>query len=355
MSPRVPRDELRVLGLTALAVLAFPYLFAEAPVVSDVLNGYAGLATPILIWGIFVMGYDLLHGYTGLLSFGHAAFWGAGGMTVGALIHHAEFSFPLVAVALAVVVGILLAALIGYLSLRRGGIYFAILTLAFGQMIYYTMLGPAGQLTNGEDGLILDASSLFGVIPLDAGLPVLTPLGIIPSWLYAVTGVLTLVSVAVAYRILQSPYGLVFKAIRENEQRASFVGLNVWRYKLAAFVASGAFAGLAGGLHALQAGNASASPFYWIVSGDVVIMSILGGVGTLFGGFIGAGIYLYMDNVASSIGLIGDRWHLLLGVLFVVIVWLFPDGVWGGLRRLRSMVGSDDTTHTQTTDDGGND
>lgn len=346
---RFPRDELRVVALSTLAVLVFPFLFAEMPILSDILNGYAGLTTLILIWGIFVMGYDLLHGFTGLLSFGHAAFWGAGGMTVGVLVEHLGVQFPLLAVVVGVVVSVLLAWLIGFLSLRRGGIYFSILTLAFGQMLYFTMFGPAGSLTGGEDGLLLEYDGFLSVIPLDAGVPLLTPLGIIPSWLYLVVAVISVLSIAMAFRILKSPYGLVFKAIRENERRAEFVGLDVWRYKLVAFVLSGAFAGLAGGLHVLQSGNASASQFYWIVSGDAVIMSILGGVGTLFGGFVGAGVYLYMSNVASSLSLIGDRWHLLLGVLFVAVVWLFPGGILAGVERFRALVSD------RLDDDGGED
>ncbi|WP_255150425.1 branched-chain amino acid ABC transporter permease [Halorarius halobius] len=330
------RDELRIVGITLLGVLVFPYLFAEAPVVSTLLNGYAALTTLILIWGIFVMGYDLLHGFTGLLSFGHAAFWGAGGMVAGMLVEYAGVGYPLVLVVAGVVVSVLLAWLIGYLSLRRGGIYFAILTLAFGQMIFYTVFGPLGGITGGEDGLLLDIPPLLGAIPLSAGVPVLSPLGIIPSWLYVVVGLFAVVSVAVAYRILNSPYGLVFRAVRENEQRAEFVGLNVWRYKLMAFVISGAFAGLAGALFTLYNSSASASSFYWIISGDVVIMSILGGVGTLFGGFVGAALYLYMSNILITF--VGGLWHLLLGVVFVVVVWSFPSGVWGALTTIRDWV-----------------
>ncbi|WP_435195326.1 branched-chain amino acid ABC transporter permease [Natronomonas sp. EA1] len=337
--PSLPGDELKIVGVTFLAVLLFPYLFAEAPVISDLLQGYAGLTTLILIWGIFVMGYDLLHGYTGLLSFGHAAFWGTGGIVAGLLIEYAGIDFPIVLIVAGVVVSLLVAWLIGFLSLRRGGIYFAILTLAFGQMLYFTIFGPLGPITGGEDGLLLEIGGLFGAIPLDAGLPVLTPLGIIPSWLYLLVALITVLSVFVAYRILQSPYGLVFKAIRENEERAEFVGLNVWRYKLMAFILSGGFAGLAGALHTIYAGSASASGFYWIVSGDVVIMSILGGVGTLFGGFLGAGVYLYMSNILITF--VGDLWHLLLGVLFVVVVWSFPGGIWGGINAIREKVSTD--------------
>ncbi|WP_435360737.1 branched-chain amino acid ABC transporter permease [Haloarchaeobius sp. DFWS5] len=343
-------DEGAVILFTLVGVLVFPYLFAGAPVISDVLSGYYGLTTLILIWGIFTMGFDLLHGYTGLLSFGHAAFWGTGSMVAGLLIEYAGIDFPLVVVLVGLLATVFVAWIIGYLSLRRGGIYFAILTLAFGQMLYFTMFGPLGTYTGGEDGLLLEVGGLAGVIPLDAGVPILTPLGLVGSWLYFVVALITVVSVAVAHRILKSPYGLVFRAIRENEQRAEFVGLNVWRYKLAAFVLSGAFAGLAGGLFTVYKGTTSAETFYWLVSGEVVIMSILGGVGTLFGAFFGAGIYLYMSNVLNST--LGSTWHLLLGLMFVIVVWLFPGGLWGGIQRVRTLVsGGDDSGPVRT--DGG--
>lgn len=331
---RVRGSERGVVALTAVAVLSFPYLFAEAPVVSDLLGGYYGLTTLVLIWGIFTMGYDLLHGYTGLLSFGHAAFWGTGGMVAGWLVFFFGISYPLVLVAAGLVASLLVAWLIGFLSLRRGGIYFAILTLAFGQMLFFTMFGPLRGLTHGEDGLLLDVGPLFGAIPLSAGVPVLTPLGLVGSWLYLLVAAFVVASVAVAYRILNSPYGLVFRAIRENEQRTEFVGLNVWRYKLVAFVLSGGFAGVAGALFTVYNGSAAASAFYWTNSGEVVIMSIVGGVGTLFGGFVGAGIYLYMSNVLSTYPLVGELWHLLLGLVFVAVVAVFPRGVWGGFEVL---------------------
>ncbi|WP_439025944.1 branched-chain amino acid ABC transporter permease [Haloarchaeobius sp. DT45] len=343
-------DEGTVVLLTLVGVLVFPYLFAGAPVVSDLLNGYYGLTTLILIWGIFTMGFDLLHGYTGLLSFGHAAFWGTGSIVAGLLVEYAGIDYPLVLVAAGLLASIVVAWILGILSLRRGGIYFSILTLAFGQMLYFTIFGPLGPITGGEDGLLLEIGGLAGVIPLSAGVPILTPLGLVGSWLYLLVAVFTVLSVAVAYRILKSPYGLVFKAIRENEQRAEFVGLNVWRYKLVAFVISGAFAGVAGALFTVYNGSTSASTFYWLVSGEVVIMSILGGVGTLFGAFLGAGVYLYMSNVLSST--VGDSWHLLLGLLFVLVVWLVPRGLWGGVQDLKARV-SGETSHEAARADGG--
>ncbi|WP_435335585.1 branched-chain amino acid ABC transporter permease [Haloarchaeobius sp. TZWWS8] len=343
-------DEGAVLLLTLVGVLVFPYLFAGAPVVSDLLNGYYGLTTLILIWGIFTMGFDLLHGYTGLLSFGHAAFWGTGSIVAGLLIEYGGIDYPLVLVAAGLLASILVAWLLGFLSLRRGGIYFSILTLAFGQMLYFTIFGPLGPITGGEDGLLLDVGNLLGVIPLSAGVPILTPLGLVGSWLYLLVAIFTVVAVGIAYRILKSPYGLVFRAIRENEQRAEFVGLNVWRYKLVAFIISGAFAGVAGALFTIYNSSTSASMFYWLISGEVVIMSILGGVGTLFGAFLGAGLYLYMSNVLSSS--VGDSWHLLLGIIFVLVVWLVPRGLWGGVQDIRARLSADDDSSPIPADGG---
>ncbi|WP_267643041.1 branched-chain amino acid ABC transporter permease [Haloarchaeobius amylolyticus] len=343
-------DEGTVVLLTLLTVLLFPYLFAGAPVISDLLSGYYGLTTLILIWGIFTMGYDLLHGYTGLLSFGHAAFWGTGSIVAGLLVEYAGIGYPLVLVAAGLLASIAVAWILGVLSLRRGGIYFSILTLAFGQMLYFTIFGPLGPITGGEDGLLLEIGGLVGVIPLSAGVPILTPLGLVGSWLYLLVAIFTVISVAVAYRILRSPYGLVFKAIRENEQRAEFVGLNVWRYKLVAFVISGAFAGVAGALFTVYNGSTSAETFYWLVSGEVVIMSILGGVGTLFGAFLGAGVYLYMSNVLSST--VGDSWHLMLGLLFVLVVWLVPRGLWGGVQDLKARLTGEERDRQARADGG---
>ncbi|WP_435348949.1 branched-chain amino acid ABC transporter permease [Haloarchaeobius sp. HRN-SO-5] len=352
---RIRESEPFVIGATAVAVLVFPWVFAGAPVISDLLKGYYGLTSLILIWGIFVMGFDLLHGYTGLLSFGHAAFYGMGSMAAGLLVKYAGIGSPVVLVVVGVAASLVLAWIIGFISLRRGGIYFSILTLAFGQMFFYTMRGPARQITGGEDGIFFEIGNLFGVIPLDAGVPVLDALGLVGSWLYLFIAILTVISVAIAYRILQSPYGLVFKAIRENEQRANFVGLNVWRYKLVAFIISGGFAGLAGALFTIYNGSASAATFEWIISGDVVIMSVLGGVGTLFGAFLGAFVYLYMSNVLISVPTVGEKWHLYLGAMFVLVVWLFPGGLWAGLQRLRTLQEYVPSSDTDVSSSGGED
>ncbi|MFD1512276.1 branched-chain amino acid ABC transporter permease [Halomarina rubra] len=361
----VRQRESFVVAATAIAVLLFPYLFVRAPVISTALQGYQSLAELIVIWGIFVIGFDLLHGYTGLLSFGHAAFWGGGAYAAGVFAIHVSGS-PLVMIAVGITFSVLLAWVLGFLTLRRGGIYFAILTLAFGQMLYYMALQPLADLTGGDNGLGIGGTAiepLLGFIPLGAGIPVITTF--VATWMYTLIGVAMVLTVAFAYRVLNSPYGMVFRAIRENEQRAEFVGLNVQRYKLMAFVLSGGISGLAGSLFAIQQARVPVESLFWTTSGEVVIMSVIGGVGSLFGGPIGAAVYLYVANVVQGMREVvlfvqvdklfpgaqavvlpewaspADYWHLLLGLLFVAVVVFIPrGGLWGGLKSIGHRIGN---------------
>jgi branched-chain amino acid transport system permease protein len=216
-------NEVRVVALSAAVIAAFPYLFSRAPVLDGLVQGYQGLATLVLIWGIFALGFDLLLGYTGLLSFGHAAFWGGAAYAAGIFSSQVSGA-PILMVAAGTAFALLLAWVLGFLSLRRGGIYFSILTLAFGQMMFYISSSPLASLTGGENGFTdVQTAELLGLVSLESDLPgVLETL--FGTWLYVFVGVLTLVCIAFAYRLLNSPYGIVFRAIRENEQRAEFVG-----------------------------------------------------------------------------------------------------------------------------------
>jgi branched-chain amino acid transport system permease protein len=341
-------EEIVVIVVATVAVAVFPWLFSEAPVVSDVLDGYRGLATLMLIWAIFAIGFDLLLGYTGLLSFGHAAFWGGAAYAAG--IFSAEVTGePLLVVLAGTTFAVLFAWFLGYLSLRRGGIYFSILTLAFAQMLFYMASSPLAFLTNGENGFTsVEITPLLGVLELGSEAPFHMLLG---EWLYVFVAVFTVAAIATAYRILNSPYGTVFRAIRENEQRAEFVGLNVWRYKLMSFVLSGAFAGVAGSLFTIHGNYVPLESLYWTESGEIVIMTVLGGVGSLFGPIFGAGVYLYVENIVSGmealtipfteivlISNFGVYWHILLGLVFVVVVVGFPRGIWGMLEDFTSFL-----------------
>lgn len=344
--------EATVIGLTAIGVALFPWIFARAPVISDLLLGYQNLAALMLIWAIFAIGFDLLLGYTGLLSFGHAAFWG-GSAYVAGIVSLRVSSDPIVMVAAGTIFAVLFAWVLGYLSLRRGGIYFSILTLAFAQMLYYMSAAPLASLTGGENGLTgIDVSPLFGSFHLESELPMLAG-ELLGTWMYAFVGVITVAAVGIAYRILNSPYGMVFRAIRENEQRAKFVGLNVWRYKLMAFIVSAGFAGIAGSLFTIHGSYVPLQSLFWTESGEIVIMVVLGGTASLFGPILGAGLYLYIENIVSGIQQLqvpftdivlindfGTYWHLLLGLIFVVVIWTAPRGLWGGLSDLRMAVES---------------
>jgi branched-chain amino acid transport system permease protein len=344
--------EATVIGLTAIGVALFPWIFARAPVISDLLLGYQNLAALMLIWAIFAIGFDLLLGYTGLLSFGHAAFWG-GSAYVAGIVSLRVSSDPIVMVAAGTIFAVLFAWVLGYLSLRRGGIYFSILTLAFAQMLYYMSAAPLASLTGGENGLTgIDVSPLFGSFHLESELPMLAG-ELLGTWMYAFVGVITVAAVGIAYRILNSPYGMVFRAIRENEQRAKFVGLNVWRYKLMAFIVSAGFAGIAGSLFTIHGSYVPLQSLFWTESGEIVIMVVLGGTASLFGPILGAGLYLYIENIVSGIQQLqvpltdivlindfGTYWHLLLGLIFVVVIWTAPRGLWGGLSDLRTAVES---------------
>jgi branched-chain amino acid transport system permease protein len=343
-------EEIVVIVTATVAVAVFPWLFAEAPVVSDVLDGYRGLATLMLIWAIFAIGFDLLLGYTGLLSFGHAAFWGGSAYAAG--IFSAEVTGePLLVVLAGTTFAVLFAWVLGFLSLRRGGIYFSILTLAFAQMLFYMASSPLAFLTNGENGFTsVEITPLLGV--LDLGTEVMAPFDVLlGEYLYVFVAAFTVGAIAVAYRILNSPYGTVFRAIRENEQRAEFVGLNVWRYKLMSFVLSGAFAGVAGSLFTIHGNYVPLESLYWTESGEIVIMTVLGGVGSLFGPIFGAGVYLYVENIVSGMEALtipftdivllsnfGVYWHILLGLVFVVVVVGFPRGIWGMLDDLTGFL-----------------
>ena len=333
-------EEATIVVFTIVGVAVFPYLFVRAPVIGELLNGTQDLAGLILVWGIFALGFDLLLGRTGLLSFGHAALWGAGAYAAGWFIVNVTAA-PIPALVVGVVVAVLLAWVLGWLSLRRGGIYFAILTLAFAQMIYFIALGPAAEITGGDNGLTgVVPGALFGIFDLGSELPSVAGM-LLGTWMYVFIAVILVLSVAAILRILNSPYGTVFRAIRENEQRAKFVGLNTWRYRLMAFVLSGTFAGIAGALFAIHGQYVPLSSLYWQTSGEIVIMTVLGGVGTLFGPLLGAGLYLYVEIIVGNghpFPWLVPYWHLVLGLVFVAVVVLLPEGIWGGVRNLREWV-----------------
>ena len=332
---------------------------------------YPDLLQRFMIFGIFAVGFNILFGLTGYLSFGHAAFFGVGS-------YAAVWSFKLLT----------LDAIPAHdlrrrrsracspwssasVSLRRSGIYFSILTLAFAQMSYnlaYSVLTP---ITNGETGLQLTPqrpalSRRRDGLRRFAGLPVPTLLGMSLggyAGFYFCAGFLIL-AFFVAQRITGSPFGMMLKGIKSNQTRMNYTGFNTRPYTLAAFVISGMYAGLAGALLAVTDPLAGAERMQWTASGEVVLMTILGGVGTLVGPVIGAWLIKYFENIFSAINdnilrrllrascptafatssspvsskFVGEGWHLTLGLVFVLIVVFLPGGIMEGVRRIAAAV-----------------
>jgi branched-chain amino acid transport system permease protein len=297
-------------------VLAFLVFFAAFPF----LVPYKALATQVLIYGLFALGFNLLYGYTGLLSFGHAAYWGLGAYGTGIAL--AKLKVGSLWLALLAGPGLAMAggAVIGFFCLRRRGIYFAMLTLAFAQLLYFIGFHLA-DVTGGDDGLrgiSVPPLVLPGVrIPLDTSLA-----------FYYFALALVALAVAALKRILDSPFGAVLQAIRENSDRAVACGYNVTRVKHLSFVFSALFAGLAGALDALRLNVVAIESLYWSTSGQVVIMTLLGGAGTFFGPFVGAATWLVLED---RLAVFTESWPLVVGAIFMAFVLFLPKGIWGTL------------------------
>jgi branched-chain amino acid transport system permease protein len=269
-----------------------------------------------LCYAIFACAFNLLLGFTGLLSFGHAAYLGAAAYATGWLIRSAGWP-PELGVLAGVAVGAGLGLVVGLIAIRRQGIYFAMITLAMAQMVYFVCL--QAPFTGGEDGLQgVQRGKLLGVIPLQSDL----------ALYFTILAVFVAVFLFVM-RIVHSPYGQVLKAIRENEPRAISLGYDVDKYKLLAFVLSTAIAGLAGSLKTLVLGFATLSDAHWSLSGEVVLMTLLGGMGTFAGPVIGAFTIIGLqDYLADRVG----SWvTVIIGVTFVVCVLAFRRGIVGEL------------------------
>ncbi|MGN6752561.1 MAG: branched-chain amino acid ABC transporter permease [Intrasporangium sp.] len=281
---------------------------------------YPPVAMDIMCWGLFAISVDLLLGYTGLLSFGHAAFWGGSAYCTGLIAIKSGLPFP-VAILGGAVFAMLIAVPIGYLSVRRTGIYFAMVTLAFAQMLYF-VANQWSSVTGGENGLQGIPKSFFGVDAVETD----------SFYFYYVGLAFILVGVLLAWRVVNSPFGRVLTAIRDNPARARALGYDVERYKITVFVLSAGLAGLAGGVFAISHGFASLQELVWTTSGKVVLITVLGGIGTLWGGLVGAGIAVTLEDQLASSGFEGIG--LITGSIFVIIVLLFRHGVWGTGRNL---------------------
>ncbi|MFG1819505.1 branched-chain amino acid ABC transporter permease [Kribbella sp. NPDC049174] len=309
--PRLWRVAGVLVGL--LVVLALPWVI------------YPPVAMDIVAWALFAVALDLLLGFTGLLSFGHAAFWGSAAYIAGTIAIKTGVPFP-VAILGAAVGAMVLAVPIALLAVRRTGIYFAMVTLAFAQMVYYVANQWRG-VTGGENGLQGIPKNLFGLDLSD------------PFYFYYAGLPIALIGLLIAWRVVHSPFGRVLVAIRENPARSRSLGYPVDRYKVMIFVISAGLSGLAGGLYAISHGFASLQEVYWTTSGKVVIMTVLGGIGTLWGSTIGAALIVQVEDYVATSGIhIGPLNitgpGLITGVIFVVVVLLFRRGVWGTVAHL---------------------
>ncbi len=377
------KKDTSLLIIVGLLTLLAPFIlnpFPEGSAMAQFNAGYPDLMQRFVIFGIFAIGFNILFGLTGYLSFGHAAFLGVGSYSAVWMFKLLSYNI-IPAIALSVVVAGVFSLLIGYVSLRRSGIYFSILTLAFAQMsfalAYSVLSNPKFNLTNGETGLQVyadDPQILQGATSPDLphlfGLPMRATYTMdVGAWSfdfnagYYLCAIIMMVVFYLSIRIFRSPFGMMLRAVKSNQQRMNYTGLNSKPYTLAAFVISGMYAGLAGGLMAAMDPLAGAERMQWTASGEVVLMTILGGTGTLIGPVLGAGFIKYFENIFSKINdnvlhswfaflpdgledavvfvihpFIGKGWHLTLGILFMLVVIYLPGGLVEGGQRLLNRI-----------------
>ena len=300
------------------ALLVLPFGFVAA-------TGSVDLMTRILIWGLLGFGLDLLFGYTGLLSFGQAAFYGTGGFVAAYLLTSGVLSSIWLALLLAVLIAMGYGAVVGYLALRRVGIYFAMITLAFGELSYFLENSPLADWTGGENGLPGVPTPVFhlGGFTLDLS----------GSWgLYGFTAGFYLLGYVLARFVVLSPFGSVLTAIRDNPARAAALGHHVQGYKLSTFVIAAGYSGLAGALLGIFQSYMPPDAFSLDTSGQLVIQTVIGGAGTLLGPTVGAAIWLYLRDALQQIPAIGDLWKFVLGLIFVILVTVLRKGVTGEVK-----------------------
>jgi branched-chain amino acid transport system permease protein len=319
-----PRRPLLVAAVTAAALVAAPFVLPWLGAAPNTVNR-------ILVWGLFGIGFDILFGYAGLLSFGQSAFYGTGGFVAAYLL--TRTGFPHVVTAL--LIGMAAAAAVGYLvglvALRRTGIYFAMITVAIAEVFYFVEFNPLAEWTGGENGL--------PGVPMPSLNLGFTTLQFTSGWaLYPFLAFCYFVGIVIALRIVRSPVGVVLRGIRENPLRTAAVGHNVHGYKLAAFVIAAAYAGLAGGLLGVLQAFMPPEAFTFETSGQLVIQTAIGGRGMLFGPLAGAALWLFLqDFLQGPLGL-GATWKLVLGVVFVVLVCFLRDGIIGGIRDAYRLI-----------------
>ena len=307
-------------ALTAIGLIAAPFILPYLDFTPTTMSR-------IIVWGLFGIGFDILFGFTGLLSFGQSAFYGTGGMVAAYLLTIVGFPYVVTSVIIGMIVAAIVGYLVGLIALRRTGIYFAMITVAIAEVFYFVEFNPLSDYTGGENGL--------------PGVPTPTvPLGFTTihfdtDWsLYAFFACWYFIGIAIALRIMRSPVGAVFSAIRDNPLRAAAVGHNIHSYKLTAFVVAAAYAGFAGGLLGVLQGFMPPEAFTFDTSGQLVMQTAIGGAGTLFGPLLGAAVWLYLSDFFQNTLHLGATWKLVLGVVFVLLVCFLRRGLIGGIEDL---------------------
>jgi branched-chain amino acid transport system permease protein len=312
--------------LTVIGLIVAPFVLPHIGFAPNTVNR-------ILVWGLFGLGFDILFGFTGLLSFGQSAFYGTGGFVAAYLLTRAGFPN----VFLALVIGMVAAAAVGYLvgliALRRTGIYFAMITVAIAEVFFFVEFNPLANWTGGENGLPGVPTPSFNLG--------FTTVHFTTGWsLYQFLALCYFVGIVIALRIVRSPVGAIFSAIRDNPLRATAVGHNIHGYKLTAFVIAAAYAGFAGGLLGVLQAFMPPDAFTFDTSGQLVMQTAIGGRGTLFGPLVGAAIWLFLQDFLQAALNLGAAWKLVLGIVFVLLVCFLRRGIIGGLEDLyRWMVG----------------
>lgn len=298
---------LAILALAIAGLIAVPWIASYF---------YIFIFTEILILGLFAASFNLVFGYTGMLSFGHAAFFGTGAYAMALVLIHLQWPF-LVSLLVSISAAALLALIIGFFCVRLNEVYFAMLSLAFGMMVF-AVAYQWRSVTNGSDGLAGFSLGSFGFgLDLTLGNPAVY---------YHVVLAIVFIASAILYLICRSSFGMILRAIRQNPERVSFAGLNVRTYRLVAFVIAGAFAGLAGGLIAPFLRVASPELLHWSMSAEPILMAILGGTGYFLGPFIGAAVFVLLETLITSFT---ESWMLVLGIILALMVIFFRKGLLG--------------------------
>src|SRR5215471_12666533 len=306
-------------------------LLVAAPFILPYLGSAPNTVNRILVWGLFGIGFDILFGYTGLLSFGQAAFYGTGGMVAAYLLTRAGFPYVIPALAIGMVSAAVVGYLVGLIALRRTGIYFAMITVAIGEVFYFVEFNPLSDWTGGENGL-----PGVPTPTLNLGF---TTLHFTTGWnLYPFLAFCYFVGIVVGLRIVRSPVGVIFRAIRENPLRAAALGHSVHAYKLTAFVIASAYAGLAGGLLGVLQAFMPPEAFTFDTSGQLVMQTAIGGRGTLFGPLVGAAVWLFLQDFLQATLNLGATWKLVLGLVFVLLVCFLHQGIIGGVKELWALA-----------------